>query len=222
MAVSTAHVLSLQQECLQLDRLKTQLSDAVQRYGGVQKVRLPGGAGGPAGVGLGPWSSRSGRLAPGLAWWGPVPGSRGQAWPRTADGRQELQPRGVCSDDFTCGCCPGGPWRVGRVGAPVLTVEDPETWGFRVGRGPSCRAPSPPEPRDNSILPPSGRWAQLPGLGTTSCLSDHFSPPHLSVGPVSLYPPTENCGEVPSPASHGTAGRQTAGRCRVITVVRGS
>lgn len=33
--------LSLQQERLQLDRLKTQLSDAVQRYGVVQKVSPP-------------------------------------------------------------------------------------------------------------------------------------------------------------------------------------
>ena len=33
--------LSLQQERLQLDRLKTQLSDAIQRYGVVQKVSPP-------------------------------------------------------------------------------------------------------------------------------------------------------------------------------------
>ena len=36
---------SLQQECLQLDRLKTQLSEAIQRYGAVQKVSAGGRAG---------------------------------------------------------------------------------------------------------------------------------------------------------------------------------
>lgn len=35
-----ASVLPKQQERLQLDRLTNQLSDAIQRYGAVQKVRL--------------------------------------------------------------------------------------------------------------------------------------------------------------------------------------
>ncbi|XP_004405635.1 PREDICTED: t-SNARE domain-containing protein 1 [Odobenus rosmarus divergens] len=36
-AVLITHIFPLQQECVQLDRLKTQLSDAIQRYGVVQK-----------------------------------------------------------------------------------------------------------------------------------------------------------------------------------------
>jgi hypothetical protein len=60
----------LQQERLQLDRLKTQLSDAVQRYGVVQKVRCEGRCGlvaGPGqgeGMGPGPLSTHTGCLVP--------------------------------------------------------------------------------------------------------------------------------------------------------------
>lgn len=60
LAAFIAHVLSLQQECLQLDRLKTQLSDAIQRYGVVQKVRPPRGWWWTSWVGLGPMGSHSG------------------------------------------------------------------------------------------------------------------------------------------------------------------
>lgn len=61
-AVLIAHILPLQQECVQLDRLKTQLADAIQRYGVVQKVRLPretwrAGWGGPRALQLPFWQS---------------------------------------------------------------------------------------------------------------------------------------------------------------------
>lgn len=73
LAVLTAHVLSLQQEHLQLERLRTQLSDAVQRYGVVQKVWLPGERAGRGGGPRAPAPPPPGSVVPGLAWCGPVP-----------------------------------------------------------------------------------------------------------------------------------------------------
>lgn len=74
-AVLRAHVLSLQQERLQLERLRTQLSDAIQCYGVVQKVWLPGervSGGWASGPGACP-PPPPGSVVPGLAWCGPIP-----------------------------------------------------------------------------------------------------------------------------------------------------
>lgn len=156
LAVYTARVLSLQQECLQLDRLKTQLSDAVQRYGGVQQVRLPRRVCGPAGAPRALWfPRRPSHPSVGLGWpgGGPVLESRGQSRGRAGpvDGRhrQLPQPQGMCRKDTHLWVLLRGPWRVGRAGTPRLT-GDTETQGFHGGRGrraPELKVGSAARPR---------------------------------------------------------------------------
>lgn len=76
--------LFLQQERPQLDRLKTQLLDAIQRYGVVQKVRFRGAAGAcrPDRVGLGSQSTLMAVLSL-WAWYSPIPKGREGGHPCT-------------------------------------------------------------------------------------------------------------------------------------------
>lgn len=120
-AVSTAHLLSLQQECLQLDRLKTQLSEAVQRYGGVQQVRLPRTACGPAGAPRALWFPR--RLSHpwvGLGWPGGGPVLESRGWAGPVDGRPSPVAAGsghVLEGDSPVGAAQG-PLAAGESGHP--------------------------------------------------------------------------------------------------------
>lgn len=108
----------LQQESLQLDRLKTPLSDAVQRYGWVQKVRLPGRACGPARALQFPPN----RLAPGLAWVGLVgvlsSRAEGGQGLQTAARRQLPQPQDMCWEGTRLWVLLRGPLGGGESGHP--------------------------------------------------------------------------------------------------------
>lgn len=112
---------------------------------------------------------------------------------------------------------------------PVPTGEDAETQDLRVGEGAIHQIVSRAQPGTQLSRGP-GQLGPVTELKAGSAVRPCplpcayltiSSPPHVFCSPVSLHSLTENCRKVQSPASHGTAGWQTAGGCRVIIVARG-
>lgn len=161
--------LSLQQERLQLERLRTQLSDGLKRYGAAQQVRHRQRQ--QAGWG-GPWSPEHPlwRACPQGGLGGPDPGAEG--WSRPSARGWEERASFVLTEghgDPELRCVGGGaPRGVSRAwpGAQLST---------RLSRDPGHLHPVP-EPKLCGALGP------CPVLGMQPPV---FSPPHRPVPPVS-------------------------------------